>query len=72
MILTQDQIQQLNKFTRAHYVEHYDLQTELVGHLANGICLIFFVYLCNIFCFTLKSRKIVRRNLSRIQNNLIL
>ena len=37
MKLTQDQIQQLYKFTRAHYVEHYDLQTELVDHLANGI-----------------------------------
>lgn len=35
--LTQDQIQQLYKFTRAHYVEHYDLQTELVDHLAHGI-----------------------------------
>lgn len=35
--LTQDQIQELYKFTRAHYVEHYDLQTELVDHLANGI-----------------------------------
>lgn len=37
MKLTQDQIQELYKFTRAHYVEHYDLQTELVDHLANGI-----------------------------------
>lgn len=37
MPLTQDQIQELYKFTRAHYVEHYDLQTELVDHLANGI-----------------------------------
>lgn len=35
--LTQDQIAQLYKFTRAHYVEHYDLQTELVDHLAHGI-----------------------------------
>jgi len=35
--LTQDQIQQLYKFTRSHYVEHYDLQTELVDHLAHGI-----------------------------------
>lgn len=37
MSLTKDQIQELYKFTRAHYVEHYDLQTELVDHLANGI-----------------------------------
>jgi hypothetical protein len=27
----------LYAFTRAHYVEYYDLQTELVDHLANGI-----------------------------------
>ena len=37
MKLTQDHVQQLYEFTRAHYVEHYDLQTELVDHLANGI-----------------------------------
>lgn len=37
MKLTQNQIQELFKFTRAHYVEHYDLQLELVDHLANGI-----------------------------------
>lgn len=37
MKLSQDQIQELYKFTRKHYVEHYDLQTELVDHLANGI-----------------------------------
>ena len=35
--LTETQIQTLYKFTRMHYVEHYDLQTELVDHLANGI-----------------------------------
>lgn len=35
--MTKEQIQQLYKFTRAHYVEHFDLQTELVDHLANGI-----------------------------------
>jgi hypothetical protein len=35
--LTQDQIKELYKFTREHFVEHYDLQTELVDHLANGI-----------------------------------
>lgn len=32
-----EQIQQLYKFTRQHYVEHYDVQTELVDHLANDI-----------------------------------
>lgn len=37
MKLTQDQIEELFRFTRAHYVEYYDLQLELVDHLANGI-----------------------------------
>jgi hypothetical protein len=37
MKLNQDQIQDLYKFTRQHYVEHYDVQTELVDHLANDI-----------------------------------
>jgi len=37
MKLAKDQIQELYKFTTAHYVEYYDLQTELVDHLANGI-----------------------------------
>ena len=37
MELTNQQIDQLYKFTRKHYVEHYDLQTELVDHLANDI-----------------------------------
>ncbi|MGB5556372.1 MAG: hypothetical protein WBM83_17085 [Flavobacteriaceae bacterium] len=37
MKLTKDQIADLYAFTRKHYVEHYDLQTELVDHLANGI-----------------------------------
>ena len=31
------QIEQLYSFTRQHFVEHYDLQTELVDHLANAI-----------------------------------
>ena len=35
--LSNEQILQLYRFTRQHYVEHYDLQTELVDHLANGI-----------------------------------
>lgn len=37
MKISQDQITELYKFTRLHFVEHYDLQTELVDHLANGI-----------------------------------
>ena len=37
MKLTQEHIDQLYRFTRAHYVEWYDLQTELVDHLANDI-----------------------------------
>tara|TARA_R110001583_G_scaffold103863_3_gene251133 strand:+ start:21587 stop:22276 length:690 start_codon:yes stop_codon:yes gene_type:complete len=37
MKLTSQQIQQLYKFTRQHYVEYYDVQTELVDHLANDI-----------------------------------
>lgn len=37
MRLTIEQIQQLYKFTRQHYVEYYDVQTELVDHLANNI-----------------------------------
>lgn len=37
MKLTENQIEQLYTFTRQHYVEWYDLQTELVDHLANGI-----------------------------------
>ncbi len=37
MKLTPNQIQELYKFTRQHYVEHYDVQTELVDHLANDI-----------------------------------
>ena len=37
MKLTTQHIDQLYKFTRAHYVEWYDLQTELVDHLANDI-----------------------------------
>ena len=37
MKLTSENIEQLYKFTRQHYVEHYDVQTELVDHLANDI-----------------------------------
>lgn len=36
-MLTQDQIQLLYKFCEKHYVNQYDLQTELVDHLANAI-----------------------------------
>ena len=35
--LNLSQIKALYNFTRQHYVEHYDLQTELVDHLANDI-----------------------------------
>lgn len=35
--LTAKQIERLYQFTRQHYVEWYDLQTELVDHLANAI-----------------------------------
>lgn len=31
------QIERLYEFTSQHYVEYYDIQTELVDHLANGI-----------------------------------
>ena len=37
MKLTTEQIQNLYQFTRKHYVEWYDLQSELVDHLANDI-----------------------------------
>lgn len=37
MKLTSEQIDRLYQFTRQHYVEWYDLQTELVDHLANAI-----------------------------------
>jgi len=35
--LTETHIQELYKFTRKHFVYHYDVQTELVDHLANDI-----------------------------------
>jgi len=35
--LTNSQIEQLYTFTQKHYVDWYDVQTELVDHLANGI-----------------------------------
>ncbi|WP_418512700.1 hypothetical protein [Corallibacter sp.] len=37
MKLSEQHIQDLYAFTRKHFVEHYDLQTELVDHLANDI-----------------------------------
>ena len=37
MKLSDNQIEQLYQFTCQHYVEYYDLQTELVDHLANAI-----------------------------------
>ena len=35
--LTKLQIDKLYTFTKKHYVDYYDLQTELVDHLSNGI-----------------------------------
>lgn len=35
--ITKPEIENLYAFTRKHYVEYYDLQTELVDHLANGM-----------------------------------
>jgi hypothetical protein len=37
MKLSAEEIDQLYTFTRQHHVEYYDLQTELVDHLANAI-----------------------------------
>lgn len=37
MKITPEQIERLYQFTHQHYVEWYDLQTELVDHLANAI-----------------------------------
>lgn len=37
MKLSKDQIDELFVFVRKHFVEHYDLQMELVDHLADGI-----------------------------------
>ncbi len=37
MQISKEQINQLYTFTQKHYVEWYDLQTELVDHLANDI-----------------------------------
>ena len=35
--LTDEQVAQLFEFTRKHYVEYYDVQVELVDHLASSI-----------------------------------
>ena len=37
MKLNETQVKSLYRFTRQHFVEHYDIQSELVDHLANGI-----------------------------------
>ena len=37
MTLSKEQIENLYAFTRKHFVEYYDLQTELVDHMANDI-----------------------------------
>ncbi len=35
--VTNEELERLYRFTREHYVVYYDVQTELVDHLANGI-----------------------------------
>ncbi|WP_248724622.1 hypothetical protein [Seonamhaeicola sp. ML3] len=35
--LNNSQVNSLYQFTQSHFVEHYDVQTELVNHLANDI-----------------------------------
>jgi len=35
--ITEQEINQIFDFTKKHYVEHYDVQVELVDHLANAI-----------------------------------
>lgn len=35
--ISEAEVKVLYRFTREHYVEYYDVQTELVDHLANGI-----------------------------------
>lgn len=37
MKITKEQIEELFAFTRKHYVEYYDVQIELVDHMANDI-----------------------------------
>ncbi|MCF6297144.1 MAG: hypothetical protein L3J08_04040 [Flavobacteriaceae bacterium] len=37
MALSKEHITQLYKFTQQHYIEYYDVQTEMVDHLANDI-----------------------------------
>ncbi|MDB0600598.1 hypothetical protein [Tenacibaculum maritimum] len=37
MKLTNNEIKALYKFTQEHYVAYYDVQVELVDHLANDI-----------------------------------
>ncbi|MGZ0015641.1 hypothetical protein [Yeosuana sp. AK3] len=37
MKVNQEQIEDLYAFTRKHFVEWYDVQTEIVDHLANGV-----------------------------------
>lgn len=35
--VTSKEVEKLYEFTKKHYVKYYDLQTELVDHLANGM-----------------------------------
>jgi len=37
MKITETQIEELYKFTREHFLYHYDVQTDFVDHLANDI-----------------------------------
>lgn len=37
MKITKEQIEELYAFTRVHYVEYYDVQIELVDHMANDV-----------------------------------
>ncbi len=37
VLLTDEQIEYLFRFCRKHYIHYYDVQVELVDHLANGI-----------------------------------
>jgi hypothetical protein len=37
MMLSQEQLQELFSFCEKHFVQYYDVQVELVDHLANAI-----------------------------------
>ncbi len=54
--ITEQEINQIFDFTKKHYVEFYDVQVELVDHLANAIEDQFFLdskshsYSSNVLC----------------------